>query len=68
MPVVCGGIEVNPGDLVVGDLDGVIVIPKDKVEEVLLFAEDIEYKEAEQTKYIRETKSLKEGLAKFNRI
>ena len=68
VPVVCGGIEVNPGDLIVGDLDGVIVIPKDNVEEVLLFAEDIEKKEAEQTRYIRETGSLKEGLAKYNRI
>jgi 4-hydroxy-4-methyl-2-oxoglutarate aldolase len=30
-----GGVAVNPGDLVVGDVDGVVIIPLDQVEEVL---------------------------------
>lgn len=68
VPIVCGGIEVNPGDLIVADLDGVVVIPEDKVEAVLLAAEDIETKEAAQTKYIKGTGSLLQGLAKYNRI
>lgn len=38
-PVVCGGIKVQPGDLVVGDYDGVTVIPRDKIEQVLDAAE-----------------------------
>lgn len=30
LPVVCGGVVVNPGDIVVGDADGIVVIgPKD---------------------------------------
>jgi regulator of RNase E activity RraA len=67
-PVECGGILVNPGDLIVGDLDGVVVVPKEHVTAVLERATEIEMREAEQTKLIRETKSLRKGLAKYKRI
>lgn len=33
--VCVGGVAVNPGDLVVGDVDGVVVIPREEVEAVL---------------------------------
>jgi regulator of RNase E activity RraA len=33
--ILCGGIEVNPGDYVVADEDGVAVAPKDRTQEVL---------------------------------
>lgn len=39
-PIHCAGITVHPGDLVVGDADGVTVIPRDRIEEVLLAAEN----------------------------
>ena len=35
VPIVCGGIIVNPGDIVLGDEDGIIVIPRLLAEEVL---------------------------------
>jgi regulator of RNase E activity RraA len=28
IPIVCGGVETAPGDLVVGDADGVVVVPR----------------------------------------
>lgn len=34
-PISAGGIVVHPGDLIVGDLNGVVVVPRDIVEEVL---------------------------------
>jgi 4-hydroxy-4-methyl-2-oxoglutarate aldolase len=34
-PVVCGGVAVAPGDIVVGDRDGVVVIPTARIEEAL---------------------------------
>ena len=67
-PVICGGITVQSGDLIVGDLDGVVVVPQAFIQEVLDKATEIEIREAEQAKYIRETKSLRKGLAKYNRI
>lgn len=35
----CGGVSVSPGDLVFGDDDGVVVVPPDTLEDVLLKAE-----------------------------
>lgn len=39
VPVRCGGVTVNPGDLVFGDYDGVTVIPRERLYEVLEKAE-----------------------------
>lgn len=35
VPISCGGISVNPGDIILGDQDGVIVIPREDAAEVL---------------------------------
>ena len=35
VPIACGGIMVNPGDIILGDLDGVIVIPRQDAEQIL---------------------------------
>lgn len=34
-PVSCGGVAVNPGDLIVGDADGVVVVEREKAESLL---------------------------------
>jgi regulator of RNase E activity RraA len=68
VPVKVGGITVYPGDLMVGDRDGVVVVPSGLIEKVLQLALDIEKREQEQTKLIREAKSLIKGLEKYKRI
>ena len=35
IPVVMDGITINPGDYIFGDCDGVVIIPKDLIDEVL---------------------------------
>jgi regulator of RNase E activity RraA len=35
-PIQCGGVEIRPGDLMVGDEDGVIAVPLEAVNEGLL--------------------------------
>lgn len=44
-PIVCGGVPVAAGDLVVADRDGVVVVKKEDVEKVLTAAETIAAKE-----------------------
>jgi regulator of RNase E activity RraA len=39
IPVSCGGTVVNPGDIIFGDVDGVIVSPKEKFVDLLCKAE-----------------------------
>lgn len=38
-PISCGGVAVRPGDLVVGDADGVVVVEREKAESLLQPAE-----------------------------
>jgi regulator of RNase E activity RraA len=50
-PISVGGVSVNPGDLIVGDADGVTVIERDKAAAMLPLAEQ---KVAAETKRISE--------------
>jgi regulator of RNase E activity RraA len=34
-PIACGGIVVNPGDVIVGDLNGIVVVPRDIADDLL---------------------------------
>jgi RraA family protein len=55
-PISIGGVSVNPGDLVVGDADGVTVIERDKAAAMLPLAAE---KVAAETKRIADIKSRK---------
>lgn len=68
VPVNVGDVIIHPGDLIVGDVDGVVAVPKDHLKEVLAMAQEIDSREAEQARLIMAEKSLRKGLAKYGRI
>ena len=67
-PALIGGITVHPGDIIVGDLDGVVVVPHAQAAEVLAMAREIDQRELEQAKLIVASGSLRGGQAKYGRI
>ena len=52
VPVVVGGMPVNPGDIIVGDADGLVAIPQEQAERVLASAKSILEKETVSMKQI----------------
>lgn len=68
VPVRVAGIVVHPGDLVVGDVDGVVIVPRAQAAAVLALAQEIDARELEQARLIIAEKSLRKGLAKYGRI
>ena len=54
VPIVIGGKVVNPGDIVVGDEDGVIIIPPKEAKDIAKATVEVEKKEADIMKHIVE--------------
>lgn len=67
-PIEIGGVWIHPGDIVVADIDGVVIVPRAHAEAVLEMAGEIDRREAEQARLIVAEKSLRKGLAKYGRI
>jgi regulator of RNase E activity RraA len=64
-PIVCGGVLVNPGDVVVGDVDGVVVIPAKDAEEVAKRAIELTDAENRKQKSVREGMSIVEAIRTY---
>lgn len=60
VPIECGGAQVRPGDIILGEDDGVLVVPPERLEEVMKQAQDLEGLEKEQEEAILKGKSLEE--------
>lgn len=54
----CGNVRVNPGDVIIGDDDGVVVIPQEKVDTVMAACRRIKEKEIVTEKAMAEGKKL----------
>ncbi len=54
IPIKIGDVIIYPGDVVFGDIDGVIIIPRNIAYEVLLRGEEIKNGESEIKRWVRE--------------
>lgn len=54
VPISCGGVPVMPGDLVFADDDGVVVVARDRVDDVLELAEAKAAQEEQRIRAIKE--------------
>ncbi|HTT23436.1 MAG TPA: RraA family protein [Candidatus Sulfotelmatobacter sp.] len=68
VPVVCNGVTVNPGDIVVADSDGVAVVPKANAQAVLTLAQQMDYKEHAMYSLIEQWKSIVQAVKKVGRL
>ena len=53
LPIVCGGVAIASGDIVVGDRDGVVVIPRGRIDETLENLERVKAAEAATLERVR---------------
>ena len=67
IPVMCGGVLVRPGDWIVADRTGVVVVPKESLPQVLELLRQYDDKETRMVPLIREMKSMGKALEKYNR-
>ena len=57
MPIVIGGVLINPGDFIIGDRDGVVVVPKNLAEETIKKAKAREEREESIRDQLRQGKT-----------
>lgn len=67
-PIICGGVLVRPGDIVVGDEDGVVMVPAERALTSSLAARDVEQAENQMAEEIKRQGSIIRALQRFGRI
>ena len=65
VPIQVGGlgVEVRPGDLIVGDIDGVVCVPKERLDDVLALSEKGREVDGKVLNDIREGKGVATSMA-----
>jgi regulator of RNase E activity RraA len=67
VPVTCGSVLVRPGDWIVADRTGVVVVPRDAIAKVLGLLREYADKEAKMVPLIEQTRSMGKALERFQR-
>lgn len=65
VPCEIDGVKINPGDLIVGDIDGVVIVPQNQILEVVRRVEEKNSGEDLFRKAVREGMAPSEAFAKY---
>lgn len=68
IPVRCGSLQVNPGDIMFADVNGIIAVPMSQLEQALFLGLEVLQKETELKRRIKEEKTLFECLKLGDRV
>ena len=68
VPIACGGVVVNPGDFIVADLMGVVVVPLESAEEVVRLAQEQADREVATRAWVAQGKTVEDLLNEIGRI
>ncbi len=68
IPIKIGNTAIYPGDFIFGDIDGVVVVPKDLTIEVLIAAENVYERESGMRRELRSGVSVKDAYAKYGSL
>jgi 4-hydroxy-4-methyl-2-oxoglutarate aldolase len=64
-PIICGGVLVNEGDIVIADVDGIVVIPQAVEDQVITLAREKAASENEMREWLAEGRTLREAFDHF---
>jgi regulator of RNase E activity RraA len=68
VPITCGGITVNSGDMIVADEIGITVVPRDRLVPVLKLSKEQAEREATTREWVKQGKTVEDLLREFGRI
>ena len=62
------GVTIHPGDLITGDSDGVVIVPRDRAVDILNLAQQLDFKEHSMYPLIEKRKSIEDAVKQFGRL
>ncbi len=68
IPIVCDGVPVSPGDIIVADHDGVVAVPREHAAEILIRAQTLDFSEHSMYPFIEKYHSIEQAVQKFGRL
>lgn len=68
VPITIGSTQIHPGDFIFGDIDGVVVIPREIIMETLEAAEDIVNREIGMKAELKDGMSVTEAYRKYGTL